>query len=578
MAANDGRSMVKDLLIALKGELDRTGGFTEFSLRESTGEILEDIALAEGVLSRIRSRLNATRPINRLPTELLASIFSLCQNTEPWSLFPPATRDEIKDPYSWLVLTEVCSQWRHTALSAASLWTNIYLGPQMHNQKEIRDMFSNRARSAPMNLNQYLRLADFSFFSLSQSLNDYLLFAQQHSSHLQSLYLSSGGLNILPSIWEIFNYDYPGLRNLCLDVKSDKYDNLSRSLHRMFTSGDSSLERISLSYIAWPTINTGLARLTHLAIRNQAPELSPTYTDFLDVLQGCPLLQFLSLHDAGPLAVNPQTLPERTVPLDSLRRAEISWSDDSELRSPCQIVQCLKIPDNAAILLHSHFMLRFDELGLLSSYLPPKKYLNRISTLELRQSGNSAMLFQGDVLYLDNSSRASSYLPALASYFPNLSFLIFASPSTINSSSIAMFSSPTNFTKIRFVHTFNFVPFVEELCNPSRGLWCPSLTEIILNGTGLEELAKRIPLYRDRLVKYRKKESNWFSNTIKMGRNLSFRVLCEEPSEIFEECLNMLSITPQWIILEAFYTYGSDPSYMLLPKNGQNPLGYQHLP
>ncbi|KAI9056860.1 hypothetical protein FKP32DRAFT_1598739 [Trametes sanguinea] len=90
-------------------------------------ELVDDIA-------RLKSIHNSVAPVNRLPPELLAMVYTY------------ATADE--ETYSQLVdITHVCQLWRTTALNAASLWTRIAV-----NDPVGIETFLKRAKNLPVSL------------------------------------------------------------------------------------------------------------------------------------------------------------------------------------------------------------------------------------------------------------------------------------------------------------------------------------------------------------------------------------------------------------------------------------------
>ncbi|KAK7693883.1 hypothetical protein QCA50_003456 [Cerrena zonata] len=63
-------------------------------------------------------------PIGHLPHELLLEIFYLCQDGD-W----PLTGYYARIPYylRWTILAQICSNWRHIALTNPRLWSTVYL-------------------------------------------------------------------------------------------------------------------------------------------------------------------------------------------------------------------------------------------------------------------------------------------------------------------------------------------------------------------------------------------------------------------------------------------------------------------
>ncbi|PPQ66397.1 hypothetical protein CVT26_011266 [Gymnopilus dilepis] len=456
---------------------------------------------------KTRFRLNATRPINRLPVELLAFIFSQVQNCEPWSLFPPATMEEMKGFHSWLKLTRVCIHWRRTAISEPSLWARVYLPSDMKNQKGFLEMLLERARSFPLNLHRLLRSDDFAFWTLDKTLEEYQAFATRYSTQLRSLRLTSAGVSSTSSqLWKIFDYTFPQIQEIHLDIRSDDYDPVSNSLHRILSNEGNSIRRLSLTYVPWPAGASHLPHLTHLALRWQQPESCASYSTFLDTLQGCPRLQFLALHDAGPLATNADAVAGRVVRLPCLRRIEISWANTPAIWSPRVLLGHLDFAEDAEILLYAQYMFHNDYLAEVLSHLPPKRYLDRVSKLQLRKSGDTAILFRGESMCIDSTVRHDVYIRGFVPYLANVSTLIFDQAITVDQTNISMLLSPSHFSTIRFLHPTNFIPLVQALTDPNGYIAQSPPTEIYLPATSVEEMSKRYPLYRSKLQRYRDKD------------------------------------------------------------------------
>lgn len=81
---------------------------------------------------------NTLAPINRLPPELLASIFALTAQ-----LVREST--EIGNGLAWISVTHVCQLWRDVALDCTSLWCNL---PYTH--PALLEAMVERSKGAPL--------------------------------------------------------------------------------------------------------------------------------------------------------------------------------------------------------------------------------------------------------------------------------------------------------------------------------------------------------------------------------------------------------------------------------------------
>ncbi|KAM5546138.1 hypothetical protein V8D89_000264 [Ganoderma adspersum] len=109
---------VQDLLTTLSGELS--------SSDISTLRLVDD-ALSNLLRATVRIRLNECAAVNRLPPEILSTIFDLLRSNQSCSgdidgryhaILRPDTR-------SLIAVTHVCRRWRDISLGCAQLWTNV---------------------------------------------------------------------------------------------------------------------------------------------------------------------------------------------------------------------------------------------------------------------------------------------------------------------------------------------------------------------------------------------------------------------------------------------------------------------
>ncbi|RPD56195.1 hypothetical protein L226DRAFT_571838 [Lentinus tigrinus ALCF2SS1-7] len=78
---------------------------------------------AHHAVSLVQETMNARCPINKLPPELLALVFSMVPSSLslPGYVGPPST----KQTNELLPVTHVCRSWRVLALDMPSLWSTI---------------------------------------------------------------------------------------------------------------------------------------------------------------------------------------------------------------------------------------------------------------------------------------------------------------------------------------------------------------------------------------------------------------------------------------------------------------------
>ena len=84
-------------------------------------------------------------PINKLPPELLALVFSMVPS--PLSLPGYSGPSAAKQTYELLPVTHVCRSWRALALDMPSLWSTI---PETAGACTASSVFHGRAQQAPL--------------------------------------------------------------------------------------------------------------------------------------------------------------------------------------------------------------------------------------------------------------------------------------------------------------------------------------------------------------------------------------------------------------------------------------------
>ncbi|KAI0045364.1 hypothetical protein FA95DRAFT_1476973, partial [Auriscalpium vulgare] len=90
----------------------------------------QDLQQLLAIKTIIDGRLNALTPIARLPSEILARIFSFAARAEPipggYSTSPASKR------MGWIKVTHVCHYWREVALAHPALWERVSfsIGPE----------------------------------------------------------------------------------------------------------------------------------------------------------------------------------------------------------------------------------------------------------------------------------------------------------------------------------------------------------------------------------------------------------------------------------------------------------------
>ncbi|KAI0720806.1 hypothetical protein C8T65DRAFT_274337 [Cerioporus squamosus] len=230
--------------------------------------------------------INASRPINQLPPEVMALIFSLVpddlvstKNGPIWRRFSSYRTMNARE---LCPLTAVCRQWRDVALSTSSLWSCTYDWTRIV-ARALHDNYIHRCKGGPLyicidgcmsdttqallfNHGERVRELHIDAISCRRSTEIKKLYALVHASRLENIeQCTLGHMTGQPVLSELLGGTCTKLRKLRLDTVS------------MFPSSP-------------------ISSLTHLAILSPArlPNLLGGLLAFLD---SCPALQELYLYD-----------------------------------------------------------------------------------------------------------------------------------------------------------------------------------------------------------------------------------------------------------------------------------------
>ncbi|KAI0281206.1 hypothetical protein BGY98DRAFT_1094968 [Russula aff. rugulosa BPL654] len=265
------------------------------------GEVID---LLEASIRALKSRHNELAPISRLPSEVLATIFSFL------SIF---AWNEGSSVLAWTYVARVCCRWRETTLNHPRLWSHINLTKLT--PVGIVEIFS-RTKTAPLNLN-----LEVTFYKWN--MEHYEALARQleaHISHTRHLKLSGYCLSIvikrlvLPTpILESISLSHYGTSNLTIP------DNLFNCTAPSLTS-----LKLNKCDISWKS--PLLKRLRILEILELSSNARPELNDWLDALNEMSQLKDFSLRSATPVAPLLDPPMSRTVTLPSLTYFHIKAS------------------------------------------------------------------------------------------------------------------------------------------------------------------------------------------------------------------------------------------------------------
>ncbi|KAJ8084626.1 hypothetical protein PM082_003400 [Marasmius tenuissimus] len=254
---------------------------------------MPEMASEEGM--NLDSGPNTIHPIARIPTEILAEIFSFCT---PSDYFQPTVSTVQERLREWLNFTHVCQDWRTIALSTPSLWTS----PDFRIPPLSREMLT---RSKPALLD--LRLMDFPIV-YSQSpevacglLTDVLNELGRIRSLELEMFLSSyyNDLSLMEEIMKVLARPAPSLRSFSLGIFYDQFVGPDRllSLPRIALGSYPCLTELILDDCDLPGDSGWLRNLTILKIDcvSRPVRQPPTIAQFVEYLGTMPHLTILEL-------------------------------------------------------------------------------------------------------------------------------------------------------------------------------------------------------------------------------------------------------------------------------------------
>ncbi|KIM35545.1 hypothetical protein M413DRAFT_32410 [Hebeloma cylindrosporum] len=483
-------------------------------------ELYEYIRRVREILQLLEERRNTAVPINRLPTEILTSIFESLQDHHKFDdLFPAATEYELSMSHSWQVVTRICRHWRSVALSTPVLWKNLYTKTICASPRyggwnhDIPIAFMRRSfpTSLRLSCNAHVFSAgpgdteepDVFYEALRENVE------RMESFHIASFpFLDNTVLDVLdlplPRLWSlhlrVVNTREPTRDPDTGFITSEAYaDDLE--LPRMFGGGASQyLRKFSLwNYTCWPE-NT-FPKLTHLSLHEQLA--TPTLEEFLDTLEQSPCLEVLHLERAGPeIPHRTSTLPTRQIALPHLRQAHFLVFDPNPMNFQHRILECITTSPFVEIL----FSLRHSGKGDLYRLLPGFPFCDNVTDITFISSfdDNPCAAVKLDsttkLMIQTNAEAMKSYLPFLGAQFPRLSHLLFHNSLEClpwyHSGQLRNLSSLTTITisgDVRFADIPTLLHLLEDVSefdsssssSVSGEVLCPNLERIMIYASDL---------------------------------------------------------------------------------------------
>lgn len=264
--------------------------------------VIDEIKSLEESTRALKSRRNALAPISRLPSETLATIFTLL-SASAW--------DERPAHLEWVRVAHVCRRWREAALNHPRFWS--YINFTKLTSAGMVEILA-RAKMAPLHLEVDInRWTTANFEPFEGQL-------EAHISHTRHLTISGYLATALPRLTS----SAPTLESLFLS--HDRIGigiNIPDNLLNRTAPNLTSLELQNCN-ISWKS--PLLKGLRNLKLLNISTKARPELEDWLDALNEMPKLETLSLRSATPFA--PPAGPliserSRTITLPSLTHFHI---------------------------------------------------------------------------------------------------------------------------------------------------------------------------------------------------------------------------------------------------------------
>ncbi|KAK0244958.1 hypothetical protein EDD85DRAFT_943307 [Armillaria nabsnona] len=294
----------------------------------------------------VRGARNSQQPINRIPPELLAQIFSLIQHHLHGflPLFGPSS--DYPRGRDWLRVLEVCRHWRGVAATFHSLWATI--------DNDLWPLsFLKRSSESLLTVVFGLKKTHFDQHSLAKMIEEL--------SRIREFHCTKPAPPLSSTLPKLFTGKMPKLKQLCLGY---------------FTS--------------WP--QNYFKNLTHLCLIDQDRLTRPSTSEFLDFLESSPCLEKLALIDAGPTRHVSDDLPlvpiDRIVALDHL--AEIDMNTNNGIASITRLLSHLALPKQTNMFLRGQPLVQSQEeiSSLLPSDISHLQSIQNIQEYQLVECGN----------------------------------------------------------------------------------------------------------------------------------------------------------------------------------------------
>ncbi|KAH6912266.1 hypothetical protein BKA70DRAFT_1535609 [Coprinopsis sp. MPI-PUGE-AT-0042] len=274
---------------------------------------------------------NAAQPVNRLPPEILTTIFKAWLGSR--GSFPEPTSGLLHRHRELKSLCTTCKHWYEVAKTLPDLWTTIIPNEtritrapesvQFAKQRPLTVLYRLSGQSGKMSAPALLRLAG--------AFDDMV----ERVSHLYLTECYWG------TVWILMRSQAPLLESLSLELGARNFEIRNEepgqhwALNRMpllFGGHTPELKQLHLLYA--PRWRNEFKNLTYICLMDQPQAGRYSLSEFLEFLSCSPRLEKLKLHNAGPACLSLSAArsadndsPPPTVSLDSLQVLELAKFD-----------------------------------------------------------------------------------------------------------------------------------------------------------------------------------------------------------------------------------------------------------
>jgi hypothetical protein len=264
-------------------------------------KIDKEIQVLYELARKLKTRRNTLAYISRLPTEIIAGIFTTLARS------PSLNYGSL----SWIrSATAVCGHWRAIALECPDLWSIIVCSKP----NWVGEMLK-RSKMAPLTIK-----TDDRYRYPTHKQLDAVRLALQHISRITKLRLTLPGDNLVQLMNSI---DQPALllRSLYLSSTDDFYENERMLPETLFVGGGHYLHRLELINCSIPWRSPLLRGLIHFKFNKTYGLAQIAATQLLEVLENMPLLETLDLEGLLPILSRDTNRAVHLSHLTSLRLA-----------------------------------------------------------------------------------------------------------------------------------------------------------------------------------------------------------------------------------------------------------------